>query len=423
MTKRIPIDQLRPGMYVVGFEKSWWQTPFFHHKWLVEDPTDITQLREAGVQEVIIDPQRGNDVETMAPRSTVLVSPSSAMTREDASNLQASAAPTPAPPSTTVPSSLNGVAVDIPAARAARNEALAILQGIFEGVKIGKAVDTLVLKHAVAGILDSILARPQATLILSQMQHFDSSLLTHAVDVCVLSLLLGVEQELSPQHLETLGAGALLHDIGKTRLPRNLLRKSETYSPQAQKLLDQHPRLGLAVLTSNKDIDREVLRIVLEHHERADGSGFPGGLTTSAISPLSQIVGLVNVYDDLVSGYSGRSSHLPTQALRCLYQMGKDGVFANQQVHWFIRTLGVYPIGAGVELNTKERGLVVATDSAESQKPTVLIVVDQNGRLYPTPRLVNLSRQEEEEPATTIIRPLEATAIPVCLGDYFKESA
>ena len=80
-----------------------------------------------------------------------------------------------------------------------------------------------------------------------------------------------MEQELSTPHLETLGAGALLHDIGKTRLPRNLLRKSETYSPQAQKLLDQHPRLGLAVLTSNKDIDREVLRIVLEHHERADG--------------------------------------------------------------------------------------------------------------------------------------------------------
>ena len=410
-------------MYVVGLDKSWWQTPFFQHKWTVQGLADIAKLKESGVQEVIIDPQRGNDVETTAPQSTVFVSPSSAMSREDASNIQASAVPTPTPPSTTVPASLNSVAVDIPAARAVRNEALAIMEGIFEGVKVGKAIDTPVLKHAVAGLLDSILARPQATLILSQMQHFDHNLLTHAVDVCVLSLLLGVEQELSTQHLETLGVGALLHDIGKTRLPRNLLRKSETYSPQAQKLLDQHPRLGLAVLTNKTDIDREVLRIVMEHHERADGSGFPGGLTTNAISPLSQIVGLVNVYDNLVSGYSGRASHLPTQALRCLYQMDKDGVFANRQVHWFIRALGVYPIGASVELNTKERGLVVATDSAESQKPTVLIVVDKNGCLYPTPRLVDLSRPEREEPATMIIRPLEATAIPVRLADYFKGSA
>src|SRR5262245_52215432 len=136
MTKRIPIDQLRPGMYVVGLDKSWWQTPFFQHKWTVQGLADIAKVKESGVQEVVIDPQRGNNVETIALQSTVFVSPSSAINREDASNIRASAVLTPTPPSTTVPASLNSVAVDIPAAQAARNEALAIMEGIFEGVKV-----------------------------------------------------------------------------------------------------------------------------------------------------------------------------------------------------------------------------------------------------------------------------------------------
>ncbi len=414
MTKRIPIDQLRPGMYLVGLDKSWWQTSFFKHQWLVQDPADITKLREAGVREVIIDLEQGDDVETETSQSTA---------SENASNSQAPEVPALSSPFTAVPDPLKDLAENMPAARAVRNEALAITQGIFEGVKVGKPIDTPVLKQAATKILDGLLAHPQATLMLSQMQHFESNLVTHAVDVCVLSLLLGAEQELSTSQLKTLGAGALLHDIGKTRLPRNLLRKLETYSPQAQKLLDQHPRLGLTMLADSKDRDREVLRIVLEHHERADGSGFPGGLTADAISPLSQIVGLVNVYDELVSGHRGRASHLPTQALRCLYRLGQNGGFADQQVHSFIRALGVYPIGTGIELNTKERGFVFATDSAESQKPTVLIVADQNGSPYPTPRIVNLSHQEGAEAATMILRPLAANAIPVRLADYFKESA
>jgi putative nucleotidyltransferase with HDIG domain len=413
MTKRILINQLRPGMSIVGIDKSWWQTPFVSHKWTVQDPKDIQTLREVGVREVVIDLEHGCDVENYA------ATPVQEETLTDA------VPTTPGEPACVTlasPLTLHTIAAKMSAARAVRNKILTVMEGIFEGVKIGKPVNSSVLKHAVVGLLDSVLHRSEAILILIQMQRFETTLLTHAVDVCVLALLLGVQQGLSEKQLETLGVGALLHDIGKTRLPRNVLRKTGESGPQVQKLRQEHPRLGCVILTNNEDLDPEVLRIVMEHHERANGSGFPVGHTAEKLSPLSQLVGLVNVYDDLVSGQLGGPVHQPTQALRRLYQLGKDGAFVDEHIMGFIRMLGVYPIGAVVEFNTRERGLVIATNTAESQKPLVLVVTDNNGRPFSPPRLVNLSERASDERVETIIRPLEATAIPTCLADYFKET-
>jgi len=213
----------------------------------------------------------------------------------------------------------------------------------------------------------------------------------------------------------------MLHDIGKTRLPRNLLRKSNGYGPQAQKLLNEHPRLGVSLLSHNKDIEAEILHIIAEHHEHADGSGTPEGLTVAKISPLSQIVSIVNLYDGLVSGQGGQAVHLPTQALRRLYKMGQGGVLVNEQVAWAIQALGVYPIGAVVELNTGERGVVIATNPDETLKPIVQVMCDPAGQPLAKPRLVDLCTPLEGEPVQAITRPLEAPAVHLTLAESLKE--
>jgi HD-GYP domain-containing protein (c-di-GMP phosphodiesterase class II) len=420
MTKRIPIAQLKPGMFVVGLDKSWWQTPFLSHKWTVRGPEDIQKLVDLDVHEVVIDPTHGDDVVEISPAPPVETEETPQEIQLDAPATPP-AAPPPAP-SLALPEELSTVAAGLPAARAARDEAVAILSGIFEGVKIGKPIDSPALKQAVGGLLDTILHRPEASLILMQMQQFETELLAHAVDVCVLSLLIGQQQELAPEQLEALGVGAMLHDVGKTRLPRNLLRKSGGYNPQAQKLLNEHPRLGVSLLTHNKSLPEEALRIVAEHHEYADGSGFPEGRMATKLSPLGQIVAIINLYSGFVSGHDGQSTHLPTQALRRLYQLGRDGKLMGEHVAWAIRALGVYPIGAVVELNTGERGIIVATNSAEAQKPAVLVVCDTEGQQFAVPRLVNLAATAPHEPVHTILRPLESTAIPTSLANYFRDT-
>lgn len=183
--------------------------------------------------------------------------------------------------------------------------------------------------------------------------------------------------------------------------------------------MNEHPRLGVSLLSQNKEIDVQVLRIVAEHHEFADGSGFPEGRKAEQLSSLSQIVSIINLYDDFVSGRNGQVTHLPTQALRRLYQMGQAGALVDVQVTWAIHALGVYPLGTVVELNTKERGIVVAINTNNSSKPIVHVVCDPQGRLLAEPRLVDLLTPTENELGQTITRPLEAKAVCLSLADYF----
>jgi len=410
-------------MYVVGLDKSWWNTPFLSHKWMVRGPEDIEKLREAGVSRVAIDITRGIDVvETDTLPRELSASVPDKIIQESQAKLSVVTAPRSA---SLAPSShplLTAIAEAMPAARAARDEAFVILEGIFEGMKIGKPLDSPALKRAVSGLLTSILHRPEASLILTQLQRFEADLLAHAIDACVLSLVVGKQQELSEDQLEILGIGAMIHDIGKTRLPRNLLRKSNGYTPQAQRLLNEHPRLGASLLSHSKDLGVEVLRIIAEHHEHADGSGFPEGLTAAQLSPLSQIVSVINLYDGLVSGRNGQVAHLPTQALRRLYQMGQAGVLIGEQVAWTIRALGIYPIGAVVELNTGERGVVIATNPDETLKPMIQILSNPAGQPLGTPYLVDLLTPLAGEPERVITRPLEASAVHLNLAESLQKT-
>jgi len=421
MKKRIHIDQLQLGMYVVGLDISWWKTPFISHTWTVQSSKDLEQLRSLGVTEVDIDPTQGREVDkspnppsiesfTVLPQESILASSSAPSAVE-----QPSLVPIPTPSSPL----LAAIAEALPAAHTARNEAVAILEGIFEGMKVGKPIDSPAVKSAVSSLLATILHHLEASLILTQLQRFETDLLTHSVDVCVLSLVIGNQQNLSQQQLETLGFGALLHDVGKIRLPRNLLRKSQVNTLYHQKLLNEHPRLGVSLLSYGNEIDAEALRIIAEHHERADGSGFPEGRKAERISPLSQIVGIVNLYDDLVSGHGGQAAHLPTQALQRLYQMGQTGALVNEQVTATIQALGVYPLGTIVELNTKERGVVVAANASDSSKPTIHVICDSQGQLLAEPRIVDLLTSSGNEPVKTILRPLGTKAVSLNLADYF----
>jgi putative nucleotidyltransferase with HDIG domain len=244
--------------------------------------------------------------------------------------------------------------------------------------------------------------------MLTQMRQFDASLFTHAVDTCVISLVVGKEQGLDTEHLAMLGMGALLHDIGQMRLPRNLLRKADVYAGQDQKLLQKHPELGATLLSQSTQIPAKVGRIVAEHHERIDGSGYPAGLSSTGLSLFGQIVGLANAYTDLLSGRGGRAPLPSAQTLRQLYQFGTAGQFDLALVERIVRSLGIYPVGTLVELNTKERGVVIAANPADALRPTVKLLWNSVGSPAAEPLILDLSTPTADEPERAILRTLDA---------------
>ncbi len=269
------------------------------------------------------------------------------------------------------------LAMELDAAQRIHEEALVAAKSIFDGTRGGAPIRCEVTKKIVGDLLTSISRSPEANLLLMQMRRLQTDLFSHAVNVCVLSLVVSVLEELDVD-ISALGMGALLHDIGETRIPRNLLRKKENFTDSERRLVQEHPKLGAMLLEQSEEVPALARQIVLEHHERIDGSGYPNRVRGADVSFFSQVVAITDAYDDMLSGRN-QAMQPPNEVLRQLFVQSNAGALDRQLVARIIRCLGVYPIGSLVELSTGERGIVVATNRADTLKPTVRIVTTRTG--------------------------------------------
>jgi HD-GYP domain-containing protein (c-di-GMP phosphodiesterase class II) len=371
--KRLAIGDVRPGMYIVGLDRSWLHTPFLFHRKLIQSTAEIDQLKKQGIREVVIDPARGVDIAEHRDDSPVKARQAASLASEDPrAATQAAAAQ---PPLSAAELAFQPLARELDNARAVREETLTLAQTIFDGVGAGARIDGKIAAQVVTQLQASITRSPEANLLLMQMRRFQKDLFTHAVNVCVLALVVATAEDLGDD-IVTLGMAALLHDVGETRLPRALLRKTNNFTDAEAGLLKQHPALGAALLAQTTGIDPSAQSIVLAHHERIDGSGYPSGATD--LSLYSQIVALTDSYDDMLSGRN-QVALQPTEVLRQLYLQANTGTVQRDLVEKVIRSLGVYPIGSVVELNTGERGVVVATNRAAALKPVVRVIMSRSG--------------------------------------------
>lgn len=382
--KTITIDQLKPGMFVVWMDQSWYRTPFFSHKRLIRHQEDIDLLQQHGVKELKIDTEKSLDSETDSPG-------------KDPQPGAATKQVPPPPPirkrKATTPLRAREQAA---AAHTTYTEATSSVERMFEWVETGTVSPPEEVQEVVGNMLSQVLEDRTSMLSLLQvqkMQRFDRSLASHALDVCALSLIVAQAYGVPEGEMEALGAGALLHDIGYIWLPRNLYRKNLELTEQEAAVMHQHPTLGLAILRETNEERETVLRIVGEHQEYGDGSGFPHKLKGDTISRLAQLVGLVDVYDGMISRRVGRPAMLPHDAVRQLFHLGETGQFPKELVEAMIKSLGVYPIGSLVLLNTKEQAVVVAVNPTQRLKPIVKVITGPHGKSYLPPLRINLAHQ------------------------------
>lgn len=468
LVKTITIDQLKPGMFIVGMDQSWYRTPFLLHKRLIRDMNDIDLLRQYGIKEVKIDPSRGLDVgpvssEDLLPSSnahdtaatpqpshaarpasteqTPLPAPSVGMnaaqplppvrqitslrsldTQDTAATSQPShVAQLASSPETKAAQPLSPVSHgnaprssntqgQAAAAQETYREATCTVERMFEELETGIVPRPDTLRTVVANVLSRVLedgASMLSLLSLQQMKRFDRTLASHALDVCTLSLIVAHDYGVADGDLDALGAGALLHDIGYVRLPRNLYRRIHDLTEQDRKMMQQHPALGLAMLRDAKEDRDAVLRIVAEHHECLNGSGYPHKIMGDSLTTLAQLVGLVDAYDGMVSRHGGRPAMLPHDAIRQLFLLGDTGQYAKDLVRAMIGSLGVYPIGSLVLLNTAEQAVVVGASPTHRIKPLVKVITGPHGESYPTPIRVDLGSQATGDSERTIKKALD----------------
>lgn len=415
-TKCISIDQLKPGMFVVGMDQPWYRTPFLFHKRLISNPDDIAQLKQHGIQEVTIDLERGLDLQKGTEAATEVAQ----------ENSESPAVELPPDATEAGADTTDSHHQQAAAAKAAYREGAQAMERIFRELDAGQPPRIVTLKHIVSGMLNRILAHPEAMMTqfcLEKMKRFDRTLASHGMDVCILALIIGVEYGCEEADRETLGMGALLHDIGYVRLPRNLYRKSTALTDHEKTLMQQHPQLAATVLEQTEQLSEAVNRIIAQHHECHDGSGFPNKLKHEAISTLAQLVGLVDTYDGMVGIRHGRPPLLPHDAIRQLFVLGEKGRYDKALVEVAIKALGVYPIGSLLKLSTGECAVVVGLNHEARLKPKIRIISDPKGDMHKDPIEVDLTTANSNDPARTILRALDPGQEHVDLPTYFEPAS
>jgi putative nucleotidyltransferase with HDIG domain len=266
---------------------------------------------------------------------------------------------------------------------------------LFEDVRMGNSLDVGGARTTVTGMVDSILRHPDALVLLTTLGNKDRGLVTHALSVCTLSLAFGRYLGLKEEELVDLGLGALLHDIGKIKVPDEVLDNIANASEEERALLEGHTLIGAMMLKNIKGLPDNVIAIVHDHHERANGSGYPRKMTGSGISMHTKIVSIVDTYDSITRGVHGYDSIRADEALKSIYAWRHE-LFDELLVEKFIQCVGIYPLGSVVELRTGQVGIVISSCPDARLFPRIMLVLDAHRKPVEPPEMINLALFREK---------------------------
>lgn len=208
--------------------------------------------------------------------------------------------------------------------------------------------------------------------MIATAQKDQENLYYHALNVSTLSMLLARNLKLAEEQIQLVGFGALFHDIGKLRLPSQILRKKEPLTKPEQNLLNLHTQYGAELAQNLSSFPPEAVNILMQHHEYMDGSGFPKGLKEASIDPLAKIVAVVNTFDNLCHPGPGQGIRSPHSALSYMYRKMKDQLPATE-LKLLIKMMGVYPPGTLVQLNDERIGMVITVNSDSLLQPDIML--------------------------------------------------
>ncbi len=263
---------------------------------------------------------------------------------------------------------------------------------VFESVQVGKTLDITPLSQSVNSIIDEIFANQNVLINLSEIRTFDGYTFAHSVNVCVLSIVLGLKFELSELELKELAMGAILHDIGKLNIPTYILNKPGRLNGSELAEIKKHPLQGWQILRNHPEISLLSAHVAFQHHEQPNGQGYPRQLIEEQICHYAKIVGVVDAYDAMTSVRPYRNAMQPSQALHLIRQL--SGIQFSQSVaDCFLKCVAPYPIGTRVLLNTREVGVVVDVNSINRDRPIIRLLFRSDGKKYSNYQEVDLVKE------------------------------
>jgi putative nucleotidyltransferase with HDIG domain len=376
MLKRIAVRQLQPGMYIADLGSEWLAHPFLRNSFAVKDETTIARIAAAGIHQVYIDPARGLDVDDAPTHAEVHRQLTEDMLR---------AASTPPP------QRHHSAQEEAGKARIIHAEANQIIHHVMQDVRLGRQVRLEQVEPVVERVTESILRNGGALLSLCRVKNKDDYTFQHSVSVCALLVSFCRAMEMDAGTIRLAGIGGLLHDIGKVKVPAEILGKPGRLSEGEFKVMQCHVVAGREILERTEGIAETSIQVAYEHHERHDGSGYPLGLKGEAISQMGRMAAICDVYDAITSDRCYHRGLAPHEALRRIFEWSTFH-FDPRLVHQFLRTIGIYPIGTLVMLESGRIGIVIDQAEGNLLQPTVKLIYDSRRRCYIEPEVADLAR-------------------------------
>lgn len=377
MIKKIAIEQLTPGMYIHDLNCGWMDHPFLLNRFAVKNAAMVDRLRGIGMHDVYIDTEKGLDVAEAKTREEVSHEIDEQILhlaeKKQASLIAAT------------------VTEESRRARKLHGEANRIVKGIITDIRLGKQIEMEKIEPLVENMVDSIFRQQDALIPLARLKNHDEYTFQHSVSVCALMIAFARGLKLSREVIKEIAIGALLHDVGKAKVPDGILNKPAKLTEAEFAKMKSHVVQSIIILQNTPGISQIVIDVAGQHHERFDGTGYPNKLKGGEISLYGQMGAIVDVYDAITSDRVYHKGMPPTEALKKLLEWSKFH-FEAGMVQAFIRTLGIYPSGSLVRLESGRLGVVMQQHAEKMLQPVVKVFYHAEKRHYLTPEEIDLAR-------------------------------
>ena len=377
MINLISTDQLKPGMYIHDLNCGWLDHPFISNAFAVRDQATVDKIVGLGIREVYIDTARGIGVRE-APTQKQVNADLDRRLQELAEK----------PPVEHVVAELRE---ETAKARRLHSEANKVMRNVIEDVRLGKAIEIGRVAPLVENTIESIFRNQNALLPLVRLKSHDDYTFEHSVSVCALLVVFGKAMQLPRDVIREIALGGMLHDVGKAQVPDDILNKPGKLDDEEFTEMRRHVALGVNMLKKTEGISEIAMQVVAQHHERADGTGYPARLEAAAISTYGRMAAIVDVYDAISSERVYHKGMPPPQALKKMLEWSSHH-FDPQLVKVFIRAVGIYPTGTLVQLESKRLAVVIEQNEGNLLQPVVRVFYHAGKRYYIRPEIVDLSK-------------------------------
>ncbi|MRR51546.1 MAG: HD-GYP domain-containing protein [Rhodocyclaceae bacterium] len=376
MLKKISVEHLTLGMHIHELCGSWMEHPFWRTKFVINDPEDLRRVQESGITELWIDSSKGLDVaegetKEQAEAKVEQVLMAAAQDEEPAKQVS--------------------MAEEVERAAKICAKSKEAVVSMFQEVRMGKAISAEAAGSLVDEISSSVMRNPGALISLARLKSADDYTYMHSVAVCALMVALARQLGLDEASTREIGMAGLLHDMGKAFTPTEVLNKPGKLTDEEFAIMKQHPVEGHQVLVEGGAVGEIPLDVCLHHHEKTDGSGYPDHLNGENISLYAKMGAVCDVYDAITSNRPYKSGWDPAESIRKMTEWCK-GHFDERVFQAFVKSIGIYPIGSLLRLESGRLAVVVEQSEKSLLAPRVKVFFSTKSQVYIKPELLDLSR-------------------------------